>query len=589
MSWGACGSVLAAQSAAATQPSSTDPGWGYFNFVYSLWTDTHLVAHSVIAIAVVVAIGLAIGSIKFRGIGLGIAGVLFSGLALGQMGLKLNSEVFEFVREFGLILFVYTIGLQVGPGFFSSLKRNGLPLNLMAAGIVLTGATIAVIIWATVLGGQRDQLPVAVGLLSGGVTNTPSLGAAQEALVQTGAGDLRPFSSQAYAVAYPFGIMGIILTMILVRQVFRIDMDAQSKLLGQLNGSAKTGLESVNLEVKNPLLEGHRLAEVPTLAESGVVVSRVLRKGRAELARSDSILETGDILLAVGERPALERLKLIVGEESKVDVRAVPSQIDVQRILVSKPAAVGRTIRELSLRDRYGVNITRIYRAGIELPVLPNLRLQTADQMLVVGDKNSIQQVAQEVGNSPKQLDHPHLIPIFVGIFLGVVLGSIPIYLGSYFSAPVKLGLAGGPLVAALILSRIGKIGPLVWYMTPGANLMVRELGICLFLACVGIKGGQGFVETLATNGLLWMGLGAIITVTPLLIVSLIAMIWVKTNYLSLCGLLAGSMTDPPALAFATQVTGSDAPSIAYATVYPLVMLLRVLTAQLIVLIFMTQ
>jgi len=322
---------------------------------------------------------------------------------------------------------------------------------------------------------------------------------------------------------------------------------------------------------------------VPTLDRSGIVVSRLLRAGRPEIARPDSVLQVGDVLLAVGRHAELQQLKLVVGDESPVDVRSIPSDIAVAQVLVSKHPVVGKTLDELDLSDRLGVNVTRVTRSGIELPVLPSLRLQVADTLTVVGDKTSLAAVGTELGNSTKELNHPNIIPLFVGVAMGVVLGSLPIFIPG-IPAPVRLGLAGGPLVVALLLSRVGKVGPLVWYMPSGANLMVRELGIVLFLACVGVKGGAGVVETLRVNGPLWLGIGAIITVVPIMIIGCIARGVFKLNYMTLCGLLAGSMTDPPALAFSQSVTGSDAPSVAYATVYPLVMLLRIVTAQLIVL-----
>lgn len=543
------------------------------------------VAQASVILGLVVGAGLALGSIRVFNIGLGIAGVLFSGLLAGhilhQLGIELNKEVLEFAREFGLILFVYTIGMQVGPGFLASLRKQGLPLNIMAASIVVLGAVITVGLWYF----DRDRVPIsaAVGLFSGATTNTPSLAAAQQALKDRGiSGEQAAVPGMAYAVAYPFGIVGIIVTMLGIRLIFRISPQRESDALAALLDKDKPKLTNMNLEVKNPNLDGLQIVQIPTVADSGVVISRVMSGGRTNVAMRDTVIHLGDHLHAVGTRERLEQLKLIVGTESKVDVKQVPSNITARRILVTKSHVLGETVADLDLGQRFGVMVTRVNRAEIELPPA-RTRLQFGDTLVVVGEEKAIRAAAAELGDSVKQLNHPQVIPIFIGIALGVIIGSWPVNLG--MPAPVRLGLAGGPLIVAIILSRLGNVGPLVWYMPNSANFMLRELGICLFLACVGIRSGGGFWSTLVNgHGVYWMGLAAILTLVPLMVVALVGRALYQVNYLTLCGLLAGSMTDPPALAFATHMTGSDAPSISYATVYPLVMLLRVLAAQMLVL-----
>jgi putative transport protein len=546
--------------------------------------STPSVAQATIILGLVVGLGLALGSIRIYNIGLGIAGVLFSGLLAGHIlhhqNIELSHEMLEFAREFGLILFVYTIGVQVGPGFFASLRKQGLPLNLMAAAIVLVGAAVAIGIKYAF----HIPVPVVVGLFSGATTNTPSLAAAQQALKDvpgTAVADL-VLPGMGYAVAYPFGIIGIILTMVLVRWLFKIDPSRETQALAQMLDKDRPRLGNLNLEVRNAHLDGIMVGSIPTLAESGAVVSRVMSNGTARVAARETRIHVGDVLHAVGPQPALEQLKLIVGAESKVDVKQLPSKITTRRILVTHPGALGKTTAELELDQRFGVMVTRVNRAEVDLPPV-RAPLQFGDTVVVVGEEQSIAQVAAELGDSLKRLNHPQIIPIFIGIALGVLVGSWPLSIG--LPAPVRLGLAGGPLIVAILLSRLGNVGPVIWYMPSSANFMLRELGIVLFLACVGIRSGAGFWTTLTSGqGFLWMGLAAVITLLPLLLVALAARAFYKMNYLTLCGLLAGSMTDPPALAFAGHMTGSDAPSISYATVYPLVMLLRVLAVQIMVL-----
>lgn len=546
-----------------------------------LFTNHDSAAQSVIVIALVAMVGLSIGAIKVRGLGLGIAGVLFAGLAAGHFGLAINHSTLEFAREFGLILFVYTIGVQVGPGFFSSLKKQGLPLNLMAAGVVIFGSLLTVLLWKLFL--PPNQLAAAVGLLSGATTNTPSLASAQQALKdQPG---ILPATlalpGQAYAIAYPFGILGIIVSMLAVKWIFRIDVHAETFALAKL-APAPT-LENANIEVHNRNLEGIELRELPLLGTTSVVISRVYREGTSTLARHDTKLKVGDVIHAVGVSPAIRDLKTLVGRDATIDLRKLPGPISAQRLLVSKSAVVNKALGELAYPQRFGVNLTRITRAGVDLPVTRTSRLQAGDSVTAVGELAAIEKVAAEVGNSAKQLNHPQLVGVFLGIALGVLIGSIPIFVPG-IPAPLRLGLAAGPLLVAITLSYLGRVGPILWYMPHSANLMLRELGIVLFMACVGLKGGQGFVANLLASGVTWLVIGATITLVPMLLVGLIGRGVFKLNYLTLCGLMSGSMTDPPALAFAQSITGSDGPTVSYATVYPLVMLLRVFSTQVIVL-----
>lgn len=559
------------------------PQWLVF-----LFQDNHSAAHSALLIALVAAMGLALGSIRIYGLELGVAGVLFSGLLVGHLYGRqdmpaLNEHVVEFVREFGLILFVYTIGVQVGPGFLASLRRQGLPLNLMAAAVVLLGGLI--VAGVHFVGGV--PVPAAVGLFSGATTNTPSLGAAREALKGLNVPDeMITQPGIAYAMAYPFGIIGIILSMLLIRLFFRIDPHREAEAFAHQQEQQAPRLSTMNIEIKNPNFDRVPLGRIPTLDDGGVVISRIKTGGTVVIPREDTEVRTGTILHAVGEPDRLEELRLIVGDQSQVDLKSLPSPITTRRVLVTRRQVLGKTPRELKLAERMGVTITRINRAEVELSAHSNVHLQFGDTVVLVGGEEAIARASAELGDSIQRMNHPQVIPIFVGIALGVLLGSIAFPLPG-MPAPVKLGLAGGPLLVAIVLSRLGHIGPVIWYMPLSANFMLRELGIVLFLSCVGLNAGHRFLETLMGPGLVWMGYGAIITVVPLLLVGLVARLLMKTNFMTLCGLLAGSMTDPPALAFANSIATSTAPSISYATVYPLVMLLRVFVAQLLVLVLM--
>jgi putative transport protein len=545
--------------------------------------DGSTAAGAVLILALVAGTGLALGSLRVRGIGLGIAGVLFAGLAFGHVGVRVDERTLGFAREFGLILFVYSIGLQVGPGFLASLRRHGLPLNLLAATVVLLGVATAL---ALHLLGGIDAAAVA-GIMSGATTNTPSLAAAQQALKQVVADPaarepLARLPGVGYAVAYPFGVFGIIVVMVGIRAAFRISLAQEREELERALEVEVRRPARANLEVTNPNLVGMPLEQVPLFSE--IVVSRIYRDGTLRVPRPDTPLALGDVLLAVGTREELDALRVVVGRESDLDLRSLPSAITTRRLIITRADASGKTIAELDFVRRLGVQITRVSRAGVELPASPGVELQYGDSVLAVGEAADIARAGAELGDSPKSLNYPHLVPMFVGIALGILLGSWDFSLPGV-PAPVRLGLAGGPLLVAILLSRIGRIGPLVWYMPLSANYVLREVGIVLFLSAVGLHAGDVFADTLLHGpGLYWMAGGALVTVVPLVAVAVIGRAVLRLNFLTLSGLLAGSMTDPPALAFANAVAGSEGPATAYATVYPATMILRVLAAQLFVL-----
>lgn len=544
------------------------------------------VALAVLVLSIVSVFGLALSAIKVRGIGLGITGVLFSGLFFGHLGWHIDDAVLQFMKEFGLILFVFTIGLQIGPGFFSSLKQQGLPTNLCAAAIVLGGASVTI-----VAGWILGIHPFAsAGLFSGATTNTPSLGAAQQAIAMLPG--LEPGSKSlpalAYAVAYPGGVLGIIVCIVALRAIFRIRTDEEVVEFEKARRSQTPPLKRRSLTVTNANLNGLTIARIPGLRDSGVVISRIqhTENGEVHVATGGETVHTGDTILAVGTKEGLDDLQRIVGTRSENDLLNNASGILYRRIIVTRKEPLGKSLRQLALHTTYGVIVTRIQRGDLEMAGSPETRLQYGDTLQVVGDQQGLDQAAALLGNSPKDLGHTNFLPVFLGLALGVTAGLIPLAIPG-LPVAVRLGLAGGPLVIAIILSRIGQIGRVVWYMPEGANLALRELGIILFLACVGLKAGSKFIPTLMSpQGLSWLVAGFCITVIPLLVVGVIARLVMRMNFVTLCGLIAGSMTDPPALAFANAMTKSDAASVSYAAVYPFTMLLRILCAQLLVLLF---
>jgi putative transport protein len=541
------------------------------------------VAKAMLALGIVAAFGLALGSLGVRGVRLGAAGVLFAGIFFGQLGMHIDERILEFVRDFGLLLFVYTVGLQVGPGFLSSVKQRGLQLNALGAAVVLLGGVI--------VAGFRFlfhfPVPVIGGLFAGASTNTPSLAAAQAALqngtsANPASGDLL---GMAYAVAYPFGIVGIILTMIIVRKLFSIDVELETRNVELSAMGKERAPDFIDLEVTNPNVDGLALRDLPFAAEAGVVFSRLLRSGSVIVPEDDSVVRLGDGLRLVGPKAKLLEFEPIIGRRNSIDIKSVPSELTTEHLYVTKSQVLGKSLGELNFERAYGAVVTRVTRADVEFAANDSVRLQFGDFLLVVGSGEGVVQVGELVGNKPKVLDHPRVLPVFVGILLGVILGGLPIVLPG-MPAPVRLGLAGGPLIVALILSQVGRLGPLIWYLSPSANLVLREIGIVLFLACVGLKSGSRFLEVLLSgSGFYWMAAGAVLTFVPLMIVGVVARRFFKLDYPTLCGVLAGSMTDPPALAFATSITKSDQPLVAYAAVYPLVMILRVFIVQVLVLI----
>ena len=541
------------------------------------------VALSTSLLALVAVLGLWIGNWRIYGVGLGIGGVLFGGIAVGHFvgyfGAQLDMHTLHFIQEFGLILFVYTIGIQVGPGFFASLRTSGLRLNLFAALLVLLGFIVAFLIHKLF----GVPLPVILGTYSGAVTNTPSLGAGQQILSELGAQPSEMgIMGMGYAVAYPFGICGILLTMWLVRMVFKINVEREARHFEQQSGHQKRNLQTINLAVRNPNLDGLMLQEIPSLDDGQVICSRLKRGEALMVPHATTRIQLDDLVHLVGEPEALKRVKLVIGEEVEASLSTQGTDLRVVRVVVTNEQVLSKSLLELDLKVKYDVVVSRLNRAGVELVPGNHSTLQFGDILNLVGRPEAIEAVASLVGNAQQKLQQVQMLPVFIGIGLGVVLGSIPFYIPG-FPAALKLGLAGGPLVVALILSRIGSIGPLYWFMPPSANLALRELGIVLFLAVVGLKAGGNFVETLVQGeGVLWMAFGVAITLIPLCTVAVLARWLAKINYLTLCGLLAGSMTDPPALAFANNLhPTSEASSLAYATVYPLVMFLRILSPQL--------
>ena len=550
-----------------------------------LWGEG--IGHSILLLSFVIAAGIQLGKIKVFGVSLGITLVLFVGIILGHFGFTINHNVIHFFKEFGLILFVYSVGMQVGPGFFSSFKQGGITLNMLACGIVFLGVVTAVILhYATGI-----PMPTMVGILSGAVTNTPGLGAAQQAF-----SDMHGVSDNTialgYAVAYPLGVIGIILSIILIKYIFRVSFDKENEQLNSEDSSHTNEAKPVSLVVKNPAIFNKTVAELSNLLEHrDFVISRVWRDSnkQIEIASANTVLQENDKVFVITTETDAETIKTFIGMEIYMERKQwirMESQFVNRGILITKPELNGKRLGQLKLRKLYGINITRINRAGVDLVAKPWLTLQVGDRVNVVGTETAVSNVEKVLGNSMKRLNEPNLITIFVGIALGIVLGSIPITFPG-IPQPVKLGLAGGPLVVAILISRFGYHYKLITYTTQSANLMLREIGITLFLACVGISAGDGFVDTIVNNGgFAWIGYGFIITFVPLMIIGCIGRYFCKVNYFTLMGLIAGSTTDPPALAYSNATAGNDAPSVGYATVYPLTMFLRVLTAQLLILFF---
>ncbi|MGL5018607.1 MAG: putative transporter, partial [Luteolibacter sp.] len=536
-------------------------------------------AEPILVISLTAILGLLLGSLKIGGMKLGVAGMLFSGLLLGHFGFTLDPHLMAFLKEFGLVLFVFTVGLQLGPGFFNSLKSDGLKLNSIAVAIVLSGAGIAFGVGNLL----NWDLGVMAGTLSGATTNTPSLGAAQQAMASVPDGAQQAnLAAMAYAVAYPFGVLGIILAMVAIRLIFRIDPQKELLLLQQKMAEGVSEVRRATFVIENANLTGEAIKNIPGLGDDCIVVSRIRRKAdeRTEVATRETVVQLGDRVLAVGSPEQLHRAELSVGREVDEDLRTNPGTITAKRVVVTHKDMVGKTIAATQITQRFGVTVSRVSRQDMILTAVPNMRLQFGDMLNLVGEEAAIEQAGKVLGNSVRQLNETSFASIFVGITVGIFFGLYPWNLPG-LPVPLRLGLAGGPLIIAILMGRLGKIGPLVIHMPINANTAFRELGIIFFLACVGLGAGGKFVETaFSATGLQWMALGALVTTLPLLVIGVIARKWLKMNYLTLSGVLAGSMTDPPALAFANKLANSDYPSLSYANVYPLTMLLRILVAQ---------
>ena len=546
------------------------------------------IALTVSVLALVAVVGLWLGNIKIRGVGFGISGVLFGGIFVGhfadQLGWVLSADMLHFIQEFGLILFVYTIGIQVGPGFFASLRVSGLRLNLFAFGIVVMGGLVTAILHKLF----AIPLPVVLGIFSGAVTNTPALGAGQQILRDLGIpADVVDQMGMSYAMAYPFGICGILLSMWLVRVLFRVNVEQEAKEHESTLTNGHALIKTINIRVENPNLNNMAIQDVPILNSATIICSRLKRDDTLMVPSPDTLIQHGDLLHLVGQPADLNNARLVIGQEVDTSLSTRGTDMRVERVVVTNEKVLGKKIRDLQVKERYDVVISRLNRAGVELVASQDASLQFGDILNLVGRPSSIDAVADMVGNAQQKLQQVQMLPVFIGVGLGVMLGSIPLYVPG-FPVALKLGLAGGPLIMALILGRIGSIGKLYWFMPPSANLALRELGIVLFLAVVGLKSGGDFVDTLVNGeGMSWVGYGIFITAIPLITVGLLARMFAKMNYLTLCGMLAGSMTDPPALAFANNLHAtSGAAALSYATVYPLVMFLRIITPQLLAVLF---
>jgi putative transport protein len=543
-----------------------------------VWNNS--VAHTILLLGIVISLGVWLGKIKVYGISLGITWVLFVGLIVSHFGLNIEPDIVNFTKEFGLILFIYSIGLQVGPGFFSSFKKDGMRLNALATAIIFLGVAMTLVFYFT----TKYPISTMVGILSGAITNTPGLGAAQDAYMQIHKVN-DPTIALGYAAAYPLGVIGIIGASVLIRYIFHIKMSDENKRI-DLKNQENNNFTLLSIRIKNPAIYNKSVKDVTGYVGAHFVVSRICKNGTVSLCRQSVILEENDIVLVATESNERGKVLAFLGSEVEMDWDTNSGNLVSRRILVTKDSVNGKTLGSLQLPKTYGINITRINRSGFDFLATPSLEIQIGDRVMVVGPESAVKNVEGVLGNSLKRLDHPNIGPIFIGIALGVLLGCIPFTFPG-IPQPVKLGLAGGLLVVSILIGRFGPKFHMNTYSTMSANLMLREIGITLFLASVGLSAGEKFVETVfTTDGLIWVGMGFAITIVPLLIVGCISRGILKMDYYEIMGLLAGSTTDPPALAYANESSNNDRPAIAYSTVYPLTMFLRVLTAQLLILIF---
>ena len=547
------------------------------DWLQNLLFDENSIAHIVLLYSFVIAVGVLLGKIKFFGVSLGVTFVLFTGIVCGHFGLTGNTQILTFLQDFGLILFVFCIGLQVGPSFFSSFKKGGIAMNLVAMGIVALNIVVAVALYYGLNG--RIELPMMVGILCGAVTNTPGLGAANEALSQLNYNG--PQIAMGYACAYPLGVLGIIGSIIAIRYICQINLKKEEEDIAK-EEAANPHLtpRMMHLEVHNEALAGKTLLQVRDFMGRDFVCSRILQNGHVSIPNRDTVFHLGDQLFVVCAEDDAEAIIAFIGPKIEVDWEKQDTPMVSRRILITQPKMNGKQLGEFHFSSMYGVNVTRVNRSGMDIFASRNLTLQVGDRVMVVGPQDAVERVANLMGNSLKRLDHPNIVTIFVGIFLGIFFGSLPIAFPG-IPTPVKLGLAGGPLIVSILIGRFGYKLKLVTYTTMSANLMLREIGIALFLASVGIKAGANFVNTVVDgDGLLYVGCGFLITVIPLLIMGAVARWHYKMNYFMLMGLIAGSNTDPPALAYSNQTAGNNAPAVGYSTVYPVSMFLRILTAQ---------
>ena len=540
------------------------------------------VAHSVLILSLVIAFGIMLAKIKVAGVSLGITWILFVGIVFGHFDMTLNEHLLHFMKEFGLILFVYSIGLQVGPGFFSAFKKGGLTLNLLAMLVVFLGVVITIILHFV----TGTPITTMVGILSGAVTNTPGLGAAQQANSDLNGIDA-PEIALGYAVAYPLGVVGIILSLIALKYILRINTKTEEaeaeRGLGHIQ---ELTVRPISFEIRNEAIDGKKIKDIRPLMNRDFVISRVqYHDGQGtELANSDTVLHLNDKILVISTPKDIEAISVFFGKQIDMQWEQLDKILISRRILITKPELNGKMLSQLKIRNNFGASITRVNRSGVDLVAAPQLQLQMGDRVTIVGSELAVSHAEKVLGNSMKRLDHPNLIPIFLGIALGCILGSTP-FVFPGIPQPVKLGLAGGPLIVSILISRFGPQYKMITYTTMSANLMLREIGISLFLACVGLGAGKGFVETVIYDGgYVWVGYGVIITIVPLLIAGLVGRYVFKLNYYTLIGVLGGSTTNPPALAYSNDLTSCDAPAVGYATVYPLTMFLRVLTAQILIL-----
>lgn len=558
-----------------------------FQWLKDLFTTTDSVAHIALLYAVVIAIGVYLGKIKIFGISLGVTFVLFAGIVAGHIGFTAPTPILTFIQDFGLILFVFMIGMQVGPGFFESFGTQGIKLNgLAATGILLNILVMFACFYIFFDTTNVANLPMMVGTLYGAVTNTPGLGAANEAL-GTVFGSNAPQIASAYACAYPLGVLGIIGATILIRYICKVKLEKEEEQLVALEETnANKKPYKMHLEVTNKYLEGKTLLQVHDFLNRDFVISRLVHKGELCIPNRDTIFHVGDQMLIVCAEADHEAIMAFIGPLLDIDFEQQDQPMVSKRILITNPKINGKTLASMHFSSVHGVNVTRVTRHGIDLFASAGLPLQVGDKIMVVGPQDAVNRVANQMGNSSSKLNAPNIATIFVGVFLGLIFGSLPIAIPG-MPVPVKLGIAGGPLIIAILIGRYGYKIKLVTYTTTSANMMLREIGLVLFLASVGIKAGAGFVETVVQgDGLLYVLTGFLITVIPILIVGPIARMKYKFNYFTIMGLIAGTYTDPPALAYANGVCSKEAPAVGYSTVYPLSMFLRIFTAQILVLFF---